>query len=447
MRNNTSDLQDSANDSREIVYIVYFMKGVRFAMGFYQSSGERKRRIPGWIGVSVVSALVGCGATLALYPVLQNHQVAGTPATTTTGVTSTNLSAPVTNVNVSVNDAITQVVKQAVPSVVAVVNYQSTSDFFNQQSQLEQSGVGTGVLFAKDNNYGYVVTNNHVVEGAQKLELVLSSGKHIQADVVGTDPYTDLAVLRTPVNNVANLPTAVFGNSDDIQVGEPVVAIGTPMGLDFQDSVTSGIISAKQRVMPVEEPETQQVLDYETVVQTDAAINPGNSGGPLLNMKGQVIAINSSKIVDTSVQGMGFGIPSNTVRTIVQEIMQTGHATHPSLGVEGYSLSTLPDYMRPDVPVTDGVYVQSVTSPNAQAAGLKPQDVIVAVNGKTVTSIADLRTDLFQLSVGQKVSLRVYRGQQELTLTETIGAMSTQTSSDGPSAQDQSSDGQDIQGQ
>jgi serine protease Do len=416
-------------------------------MGFYQSSGERKRRIPGWIGVSVVSALVGCGATLALYPVLQNHQVAGTPATTTTGVTSTNLSAPVTNVNVSVNDAITQVVKQAVPSVVAVVNYQSTSDFFNQQSQLEQSGVGTGVLFAKDNNYGYVVTNNHVVEGAQKLELVLSSGKHIQADVVGTDPYTDLAVLRTPVNNVANLPTAVFGNSDDIQVGEPVVAIGTPMGLDFQDSVTSGIISAKQRVMPVEEPETQQVLDYETVVQTDAAINPGNSGGPLLNMKGQVIAINSSKIVDTSVQGMGFGIPSNTVRTIVQEIMQTGHATHPSLGVEGYSLSTLPDYMRPDVPVTDGVYVQSVTSPNAQAAGLKPQDVIVAVNGKTVTSIADLRTDLFQLSVGQKVSLRVYRGQQELTLTETIGAMSTQTSSDGPSAQDQSSDGQDIQGQ
>jgi serine protease Do len=416
-------------------------------MGFYQSSGERKRRIPGWIGVSVVSALVGCGATLALYPVLQNHQVAGTPATTTTGVTSTNLSAPVTNVNVSVNDAITQVVKQAVPSVVAVVNYQSTSDFFNQQSQLEQSGVGTGVLFAKDNNYGYVVTNNHVVEGAQKLELVLSSGKHIQADVVGTDPYTDLAVLRTPVNNVANLPTAVFGNSDDIQVGEPVVAIGTPMGLDFQDSVTSGIISAKQRVMPVEEPETQQVLDYETVVQTDAAINPGNSGGPLLNMKGQVIAINSSKIVDTNVQGIGFGIPSNTVRTIVQEIMQTGHATHPSLGVEGYSLSTLPDYMRPDVPVTDGVYVQSVTSPNAQAAGLKPQDVIVAVNGKTVTSIADLRTDLFQLSVGQKVSLRVYRGQQELTLTETIGAMSTQTSSDGPSAQDQSSDGQDIQGQ
>jgi serine protease Do len=415
-------------------------------MGFYQSSGERKRRIPGWIGVSVLSALVGCGTTLAMFPYLENHEVVSTTTgSSNAGVTSTNMSAPVTNVNVSINDAITQVVKKAIPSVVAVVNYQSAPDFFDQQSQLEETGVGTGILFAKDNNYGYVVTNNHVVEGAQKLELVLDSGKHVQADVVGTDPYTDLAVLRTPVNNVANLPTAVFGNSNDIQVGEPVVAIGTPMGLDFQDSVTAGIISAKQRVMPVEEPETQQVLDYETVVQTDAAINPGNSGGPLLNMEGQVIAINSSKIVDPTVQGMGFGIPSNTVRTIVQEIMQTGHATHPSLGIEGYDLSTLPDNMIPDVPVTYGVYVQAVTSPNAQAAGLKPGDVIVALNGETVTGIADLRTDLFQLSPGQKVSLRVYRGQQELTLTETIGEMNT--SSDGQSTQEQSPDGQDILGQ
>ncbi len=371
-----------------------------------------------------------------MYPILANHfGSASQGGAVTSSVNPTDVSTgATTNVNVSVNDAITQVVKQAVPSVVAVVNYQSTQDFFDQQSQLQETGVGTGVLFAKDNNYGYFVTNNHVVDGADKLELVLNSGKHINASIVGTDPYTDLAVLKTPIQNVENLPVATFGNSDNIQVGEPVVAIGTPMGLDFQDSVTSGIISAKQRVMPVEMPDSQSdgtsdssqdILDYETVVQTDAAINPGNSGGPLLNMEGQVIAINSSKIVDPTVQGMGFGIPSNTVHTIVDEIMQTGHATHASLGIEAYSLSALPDYLRPDVPVTDGVYVQSVQSANAKAAGLQPQDVIVAINGQTITSAAELRTALFKLQIGQKATLEVYRGQKKLSLTVTVSPMNT----------------------
>jgi serine protease Do len=166
-------------------------------------------------------------------------------------------------------------------------------------------------------------------------------------------------------------------------------------------------------------------LDNQTVIQTDAAINPGNSGGPLLNIQGQVIGINSSKIVEQDVSGMGFAIPSNQVQNIANQLMKTGHALHPALGISEQSLSDLPEQYVPNVPVNYGVVVEAVSSAQAKSAGLQPQDVIVSIDGHAVKNDADLRTYLFQDKPGQTVKLQVYRGSHETTLNVQLTTLPT----------------------
>jgi len=391
-----------------------------------------------WVAVVLVSALAGAGAATVV-----TQKMAQTPTSVSssdTGVTTTAapVSTDVTNVNIS--DGITQVVKKTSGAVFPVLNYQTSSQYSfggfgsgygggsDGSGQDQEEAVGTSVLFKKDSSNAYLVTNNHVIEGANKVEIVTASGKHITAQIVGADPYTDLAVLKVSASAVANITPLSFANSDDIEIGEPVVAIGTPEGLEFQDSVTSGIVSGNQRIMPVQDPNTQETLNYQSVIQTDAAINPGNSGGPLLDLQGDVIGINSSKIVDPSVQGMGFAIPSNTVITIVNQILQTGHAVHPAIGIEGYELDTVPQSYWPNVPVNYGIYVRTVTSSQAQAAGIKAGDVIVGINGTTVRTLADLREVLFKLSPGQTVQVQLYRGSKKMTVTEKIGTLQPSSS-------------------
>jgi serine protease Do len=416
-------------------------------MRFYRTDEKPIKRRLGfrWVAVSAISAMIGAATTAIILPVL-NHSSDVVAAESMAQLPDVNVSPVVARVNVHVKDAVVQAVKKAEPAVMGVVNYAQISDFFTQQTKIQAAGVGTGVLFRKDAKYGYLVTNNHVVQGAAKVEAVMGSGKHIPAAVVGTDPFTDLAVLKVPVSTVQNISPAQFANSDNVEVGEPAIAIGTPMGLDFADSVTAGIISAKKRIMPVQDPESNQTLDYQAVIQTDAAINPGNSGGPLINIDGKVVGINSSKIVAQSFEGMGFAIPSNEVRSIADQIMASGHALHPSLGIMGYSLSTIPEQWWPDVPVNYGVWVRSVTSPEAQVAGLRPQDVIVGINGHDVRTMADLRTYLFQVKPGDTAALRVYRGDQQVTLKVKIGEMKSvatanaEPSGDGTSSMDPFSD-------
>ncbi len=413
-------------------------------MGFYGKGDDRpdwkKGNAVKWVAVVVVSALVGSAATFATIPMLANHGVIPASIQASTDDTGGLSQTLPTSVNVNVSDGITEAVKQVEPAVMGVVNYSQVSDFFSQNNKLQATGVGTGVLFYKKDKYGYAVTNNHVVDGAAKVEVVLGSGKHVQAQVVGTDPYTDLAVLQVPVTAVKNIQPARFANSDNIEVGEPAIAIGTPMGLDFADSVTAGIVSAKKRIMPVEEPQTQQTLDYQAVIQTDAAINPGNSGGPLINIHGEVIGINSSKIVAQNFEGMGFAIPANEARSIAEQILQTGHAVHPALGISGYSLNAVPEQYWPDVPVDYGIWVRAADSSDAKAAGIKPQDVIVSIDGHTVKSMADLRTYLFQKQPGQTVTLRLYRGSQQLNVKVKLGEMKSVNTADTQSNDGSSSD-------
>lgn len=388
--------------------------------------GNRWKQTGALVALTMLAAGVGSATTAwmesshvtpsAAVVAVSPHAGLSQPGMTPTAVTTSFTNGPET-VNVQINDAIVQAVKKATPSVVGVLNMQDLPNPNGNGYSLQEAAVGSGVIFSPD---GYIVTNNHVVQGANSVQVVIDQKNRVTAKVIGTDPYTDLAVLKVPATDITPQNVAVFGNSNDLEVGEPAIAIGNPAGLQFSDTVTSGIISATQRTMPVEDEATGQTLGEETVLQTDAAINPGNSGGPLLNILGQVIGINSSKIAAQDFSGMGFAIPSEEVQKIVNQILATGHAEHAALGIEGLSLADLPQYYWPNVPVNYGIWVNAPDNAAAKAAGFEHDDVIVAVAGHKVTGLDSLQTVLGQFQPGQVVSVTIYRGQRKLTLQDKL---------------------------
>ena len=315
-------------------------------------------------------------------------------------------------------------VETASKSIVGVVNFQETKSRypFQQQStesETVESGTGSGVIYKKDNGKAYIITNNHVIEGAKEVEISLYDGKKATAEVVGADALTDLAVL-TIEDSVA--PEAVdFGDSDSIRPGEEVLAIGNPLGLDFSRSVTQGIVSATGRAISVDTSDGEWELD---VLQTDAAINPGNSGGALINTAGEVIGINSLKISESGVEGLGFAIPSNDVIPIVTELIEKGKVTRPYLGVSLTNTEELPQYYLQEMPeaAKAGVMVTSVEQgSSASDGGIQEQDIIVAIDGTEVSTAAEMRKQLYKdKKIGDKVVFKVYRGTKEKTVTVTL---------------------------
>ena len=279
---------------------------------------------------------------------------------------------------------------------------------------------GSGVIYKKENGKAYIVTNNHVVEGQKGLQVLLRDGTKVDATLVGKDSFTDLAVLTIPDKNVDTVAT--FGNSDNLKIGEPALAIGSPLGSEYANSVTQGIISSVNR--PVQNTNDSGELVSINAIQTDAAINPGNSGGALVNIKGQVIGINSSKIAASgsgvSVEGMGFAIPSNEVVTVIEALEKDGHVIRPAMGVTMLDLSVLPAQQREQLnlpsDVTEGVIIRSVkeNSP-ASAAGLKQFDVITDFDGNVISDSTDLRTILYQKKLGDKVKVTYYRDGKKKT--------------------------------
>ncbi len=397
-------------------------------MGYYDDGQYRstKKHSPGsnsflrWVTVIVASALVGAATTIVAAPIMLQNNLVQLPTLTNPNLANTSYRSlqPVT---VQINNAVVQAVQKVRPSVVGVINFQMLPNSGAGGYTLQEEGVGSGVIFS---HHGYIVTNYHVVQGASKVEVVVQKKYHVYARVVGYDPYTDLAVLKIPSSYVKAQDVAQFGNSSTLQAGEPAIAIGNPAGLDFADTVTSGVISATQRTMPVIDEATGSIIGQQTELQTDAAINPGNSGGPLCNISGQVIGINNSKIVAQGFEGMGFAIPINEVRTIVDQILTTGHAIHPALGIEAESLSAVPAEYQPNVPVNYGVWVVKVVSNAARSGGLEHGDVIVAVNGQKISGITSLRSVLWKnYKPGQNVTLTVYRDQQKITLHVTLGEL------------------------
>ncbi|MEJ9229269.1 trypsin-like peptidase domain-containing protein [Peribacillus butanolivorans] len=315
-------------------------------------------------------------------------------------------------------------VESASKSIVGVVNLQEMQNQnpFQQQStesETVESGTGSGVIYKKDNGKAYIITNNHVIEGAKEVEISLYDGQKATAKVVGADALTDLAVLTI---DASVAPEGInFGDSDRMRPGEEVLAIGNPLGLDFSRSVTQGIVSATGRSISVDTSDGEWELD---VLQTDAAINPGNSGGALINTAGEVIGINSLKISESGVEGLGFAIPSNDVIPIVTELIENGKITRPYLGVSLANTEELPQYYLQNVPeaAKSGVMVTGIETGSAAAnGGLKQQDIIVEIDGTKISTSAELRKYLYtDKKIGDKVKVKVYRGNEEKTLTITL---------------------------
>ncbi|MBU7537393.1 trypsin-like peptidase domain-containing protein [Leuconostoc lactis] len=313
-------------------------------------------------------------------------------------------------------------------AVVSVLNFSQTGkDSFQEASE------GSGVIYKKSGDAAYVVTNNHVINGAAQIQVMLHDGQKVTATLVGKDAMTDLAVLKIAADKVTT--TAAFGDSNKIQVGQKVLAIGSPLGAQYASSVTEGIISAKKRLVESSS-EDGQNYGGSTVIQTDAAINPGNSGGPLINFAGQVIGVNSMKLSSsasgTSVEGMGFAIPSNQVVDIVNKLVKYGQVTRPAIGIGLVELSavTVDDQKSllkiPDT-VKGGVVVMSLT-PNGPAAkaGIQKYDVITGIDGKTVTGQADLREELYKHDLNDTVTITYYHQAEKKTvkvkLTQKLGS-------------------------
>ena len=323
---------------------------------------------------------------------------------------ASNLAAPVaTNLSDARNTPIVRAAQSVGPAVVGITNKAVARDWFNRKVIVDQ-GTGSGVIF--DAN-GYIVTNNHVVENAQEIVVSLSDGRTINGKVVGTDPATDLAVVKV---DETGLPTATFGDSDGIMVGEPTIAIGNPLGLEFQGSVTAGVISALNRSIDIGERRFK-------LIQTDAAINPGNSGGALVNADGQVIGINSAKISVAGVEGIGLAIPINTARPIIQAIIDNGRVVRPYLGVGAFDKATAAQNGY-QLNIDAGVYVMTVAlgSP-ADKLGIKKGDIILTVNGKETNSVVDLRTAIAECAVGDTVEVVYERKGSKITESVKLAEM------------------------
>lgn len=316
-------------------------------------------------------------------------------------------------------------------SVVSVINLQKTrknnlfTDIFgskNDKDTLQTYSEGSGVIYYKNLNYAYIATNNHVVADSDQLQVILSDGRKIAAQKVGTDPETDLAVLK--VNSKYINQVAKFASSKNLVPGQPVIAVGSPLGSQYATSVTQGIISAKSRVVNVVN-EQGQVTNEATVIQTDAAINPGNSGGPLVNEQGQVIGINSMKLSrsgdGTAIEGMGFAIPSDEVVNILNQLVKNGKIVRPKLGIRVLDVTDLTrkDKKRIRLPnnIQEGVAVFSVDSGSSAAkAGIKAKDVIVQIDNDKIDSVASLHSKLYKHKIGDKIPIKVIRAGKYVTV-------------------------------
>ena len=325
----------------------------------------------------------------------------------------------ISNVALAKGSSVTQIAKKMGPSVVGIrmtTNNQS-GGFFDQGDNSAVSE-GSGVIVRKD---GYIMTNYHVVANADPrsgldqdttLEVFLPDKRQVNAKFVGGDQENDLAVLKI---NLANLPVAEIGDSSKLEVGELAVAIGNPLGIEFAGSVTVGVISALNR--PVTNGDNTQ-----NFIQTDAAINPGNSGGALVNSQGQLIGINSSKISETGVEGLGFAIPVNTVKPIIDELIMYGYIKgRPSTGISGIEItSAISNYY--GLPI--GLYISGVDAGSAaETAGLQKGDVLLTLSGKTIKTMGDLSTTLKALKAGDTVSVVISRNDVKKTLKMTLGEL------------------------
>lgn len=389
----------------------------------YQS--KKKRRV-NWLLPGIVGLLLGIFLfavalpSLVQYDILPYQVIYPQEQIMKENGSTAEITNSLQSLSVDVSTQITDIVAKVSPAVVGIENFQSQSTFFEQGSS--EAGTGSGVIYKKTDNRAFVVTNHHVIQGADQIEVILTDGTRLTAELMGTDLFTDLAVLEMDGSAVSHV--IELGNSEEVKVGEPAIAIGNPLGLNLSGSVTQGVISGKQRAIP-QDFDGDGRADWQTeVIQTDAAINPGNSGGALLNINGQLIGINSMKIAQSSVEGIGFAIPIDAAIPIINELETTGQMSRAYLGVEAYSLEDVSQVewqrsLKLPNDVESGIYLQRIEpmSP-ASDAGFKPYDVITALDNQEIKNIIDLRKHLYQeKEPGDEMVVTYYRGKEQKTVT------------------------------
>ncbi|MEH7503428.1 trypsin-like peptidase domain-containing protein [Neobacillus drentensis] len=395
-------------------------------MGYYDDHSqnrfrEQKGNRGGFFLASVVGAILGAILVIIAIPALSNrgilpYQIETNQNNAVESNTNQNQNVIHKQVAYDVNTNTTKAVEKAADAVVGVNNIQSTNFWSDEEasSAEEAAGTGSGVVYKKAGGKAFVVTNHHVVEGATKLEISLIDGTKIPAKLLGSDVWTDLAVLEVDADKIKKV--AEFGDSDSLKMGEPVIAIGNPLGATFSGSVTQGIISGLKRTIPVDINQDGLVDWNAEVLQTDAAINPGNSGGALINITGQLVGINSMKIAQNAVEGIGLSIPINSARPIIDDLEKFGTVKRPYMGVDLKSVSEIPAYYQEEAlklprNINYGVALRQVVpnSPAAQA-GLHELDVIVEMDGQKINDVIDLRKHLYQeKKIGEQLKIKFYR--------------------------------------
>lgn len=350
------------------------------------------------------------------------------------------------NISISqteIETATTQAVKTIQDAVVSVVNYKSNNGGYsqifgnslpNQTSELVVYGEGSGAIYKKDGKFAYVVTNNHVVEGAEKLEVILANGTRVEGELVGADTYSDLAVIKIAGDDITTI--GQFADSASLTLGEPAIAIGSPLGSQYANSVTEGIVSGLSRTVTSTNEYGQTIST--NAIQTDAAINQGNSGGPLINIQGQIIGINSSKITlsrsQVAVEGMGFAIPSNDVIAIIKQLEENGQVIRPAIGINMVNLAEVSSdvYKELGIPLdlTSGIIVANVQEGMPADGLLQPYDVITSIDGQAIHFASDLQSVLYKHQLGDTITVTFYRKQEkksvDITLTKTNQDLATE---------------------
>lgn len=386
------------------------------------------------VAVGVLACLVVSAGSIAGFTALVNNgyvNLTASSATPAFTIVKNQNGTKTTNTAVTSGELTKQqVAKKVIPSVVCIQNYQLTQntgytvggftfrsgddeksgsgDNSTDQSSVSPASEGSGIIATSD---GYIITNAHVVSGASSLKVILSNGKTYQAKLIGSDSVTDLAVIKI---TATGLTAAEFGSSGDLQAADTVMAIGNPGGMEFNSSVTVGYISALNRTI------TNSETGYTMkCIQTDAAINPGNSGGALVNMKGQVVGINSSKIVATGYEGLGFSIPIDDAQTIISQLKEYGYVKDRAvLGVAGQYIDSMT--ARFNGLSTAGFYVMSVTSQAASSAGLQQGDIVTKIDGTSITSSNTLTALIAAKKPGETVTLSVTRSLTGQTFTASV---------------------------
>lgn len=371
----------------------------------YQSFNRqaKKRGFSSYVLVALISAIIGGIVSSYIAPTYLYGKILPMPEIYQERI---DIHRPINEITINPTDdynAVTAVAAKTMNSVVGITTVVVTRDWIWERPQ---EGVGSGVIV---DSRGYILTNSHVIgDGrAKSINVLFEDGQTTEGEVLWYDTLLDLAVVKAEGRN---LPIAEMGDSDDLDVGELAVAIGNPLGLDFQRSVTSGVISGLHRSIRID-----QYNVIEDLIQTDASINPGNSGGPLLNGQGQVIGINTAKI--QTGEGLGFAIPINLAKPIVEEVIQDGEFNNVYIGFNGEQIEAFERRTGMDLGIDNGVIVAEVIPKSAAAeAGLKAMDVIVEMDGASVETMPSLRRLLYNYRIGDSATLKIIRDGEEMVV-------------------------------